>query len=132
MLKKLNEVAKKSYSPYSKFKVAAILEDKHGKTYSGANMENIAFPSSMCAERVAIGLANMFDVDFKSIIKIHIFSPNADFFLAPCAACRQVMTEHLNINTEVCMYSNVGEIKTMLLKDLVPMPILPQSFLGKN
>ena len=132
MFEELKKFAEKSYSPYSKFKVAAILESEDGKTYGGANIENIAFPSSLCAERVAISVAKMSDVDFNKIIAIHIFSPNANFILSPCGGCRQVMTEHINQNAKVYMYSNDGKSVEMLLKDLVPLSILPKSFLGSK
>ncbi|MDK2819894.1 MAG: cytidine deaminase [Mycoplasmataceae bacterium] len=132
MLKKLEKISSKSYSPYSNFKVAAILEHENGELYHGANIENIAFPSSICAERVAITSALMQGVELKKIIKIHIYSPNADFVLAPCGGCRQVMVEHLLIETDVCMYSNSGDTTTLKLSELVPLPIMPKSFLGKS
>ncbi len=132
MLNKLKEVSKKSYSPYSNFRVAAILENANGETHGGANIENIAFPSSMCAERVAISSALMNGVDLNKIINVHIFSPNADFILPPCGGCRQVLTEHLNINTNIYMYSKDGASTTMTLNELVPAPILPKSFLGNK
>lgn len=132
MLKKLEKISSKSYSPYSNFKVAAILEHENGSLYHGANVENIAFPSSICAERVAITSALMQGIDLKRIIKIHIYSPNADFILSPCGGCRQVMVEHLLINTSVCMYSNNGEIVVLKLSELMPLPIMPKSFLGND
>lgn len=132
MLSKLKEFSKKSYCPYSNFKVAAILESDDGEIHGGANIENIAFPSSLCAERVAINSAIMNNVNFDKIINLHIFSPNADFCLSPCGSCRQVMTEHLKLETDIYMYSKDGEYIVMSLKDLVPMPILPKSFLGKK
>ena len=132
MLEKLKEVSKKSYSPYSNFKVAVILENETGETYGGANIENIAFPSSMCAERVAISVALMSGVDLKGIVNVHIFSPDADFTLPPCGGCRQVLTEHLNINTNIYMYSKDGTNTVMTLNELVPMAILSKSFLGNK
>jgi cytidine deaminase len=130
MINKLREISNKSYSPYSKFKVAAILEEKSGRTHHGVNIENMAFPSSMCAERVAIGVAKVNDADFSKIINVHIFSPNADFFLAPCGSCRQVLTEHLNLKTKIYMYSNDSTTKVMTLEELVPEAILPSSLEG--
>lgn len=132
MLEKLKETSKKSYSPYSNFKVAAILENKNGETYEGANIENIVFPSSICAERVAISVAKMINADLSKIINLHIFSPNADFILSPCGGCRQVMVEHLSLDTNIIMYSSNGKNQIVKLHELVPFPILPKSFLGKN
>ena len=130
MIKKLKEIANKSYSPYSNFKVAAILEEKNGKIHCGTNIENMAFPSSMCAERVAIGVARINEANFSEVVNVHIFSPNADFFLSPCGSCRQVLTEHLNLKTKIYMYSQDGQHNIMTLGELVPEAILPQSLEG--
>ncbi len=127
MIKKLKEISNQSYSPYSNFKVSAILEEKNGNLHCGTNIENVAFPSSMCAERVAIGVARINGANFKEVVNVHIFSPNADFFLAPCGSCRQVLTEHLNLQTKIYMYSNNGKHNIMKLGELVPEAILPQS-----
>jgi cytidine deaminase len=132
VIKKLKEISEQSYSPYSNFKVSAILEERNGDIHCGVNIENMAFPSSMCAERVAIGVARMNRANFKEIINVHIFSPNADFFLAPCGSCRQVLTEHLNIKTNIYMYSNNSEKKVMTLEELVPEAILPKSLEGEK
>lgn len=132
MIEKLKAIAENSYSPYSNFKVSAILESENGETYGGANIENIAFPSSMCAERVAISVAFMQRVNFAKIVNVHIFSPNANFILSPCGGCRQVMTEHLKLDTNIFMYSNDGKSKVMSLGELVPFAIPAKSFLGKN
>lgn len=48
------ENLKNSYSPYSKFKVSAVLETKEGELYTGVNIENASYPAGICAERVAI------------------------------------------------------------------------------
>ncbi|MGL5205064.1 MAG: cytidine deaminase family protein, partial [Metamycoplasmataceae bacterium] len=66
MIEILKEIANKSYSPYSNFKVAVILEMKNGEYISGTNIENSSFPLSMCAERVAIGVAIMRGLDFNN------------------------------------------------------------------
>ncbi|MGL6125406.1 MAG: cytidine deaminase [Metamycoplasmataceae bacterium] len=132
MIEKLKSIANKSYSPYSNFKVAAILESSSGELYGGANIENSSFPLSMCAECVAIGVAKMKDADFSKIINVHIFSPDADFNLVPCGACRQVLVEHLNLNTTITMYSNNGKNQIMKLKDILPSAFIAKDFLGKK
>ncbi|VEU68141.1 cytidine deaminase [Mycoplasmopsis pulmonis] len=50
----LKTLLEKSYSPYSKFKVASIVLDKGGKKFKGVNVENAAYPSGICAERSAL------------------------------------------------------------------------------
>ncbi|MGL5308508.1 MAG: cytidine deaminase [Metamycoplasmataceae bacterium] len=132
MIEILKEIANKSYSPYSNFKVAVILEMKNGEYISGTNIENSSFPLSMCAERVAIGVAIMRGLDFNNIINVHVYSPNANFILVPCGGCRQVMTEHLNLETNIIMYSNDGKIVTKTLDELIPLSFIAKDILGKN
>ncbi|MGL5617932.1 MAG: cytidine deaminase [Metamycoplasmataceae bacterium] len=132
MFEILKVVAEKSYSPYSKFKVAVVLEMENGKYISGTNIENSSFPSSMCAERVAISVAHMQGVDFDSIISVHVYSPSANFILVPCGDCRQLMTEHLNLKTNIVMYSNDGKSITKTLDEIIPFSFIAKDFLGKN
>jgi cytidine deaminase len=54
MFEKLQKLLKNSYSPYSNFKVAAIIKTKNGKEYKGVNIESAAFSNTICAERNAI------------------------------------------------------------------------------
>ena len=49
-----NEARERAYVPYSNYPVGAALKTKTGKTYTGVNIENAAYPQTMCAERVAI------------------------------------------------------------------------------
>ncbi|MGL5592298.1 MAG: cytidine deaminase [Metamycoplasmataceae bacterium] len=132
MFEILKTVAEKSYSPYSGFKVAAVLEMKDGKYISGTNIENSSFPSSMCAERVAISVAHMQNIDFNEIVSVHIYSPDANFILAPCGGCRQVMTEHLNLDTYIIMYSNEGQYIAKTLDEMIPFSFVARNFLGKK
>ncbi|MGL5732603.1 MAG: cytidine deaminase [Metamycoplasmataceae bacterium] len=132
MFEILKAVAEKSYSPYSKFKVAAVLEMADGKYISGTNIENSSFPSSMCAERVAISVAHMQDIDFDNIVSVHVYSPGANFILVPCGGCRQVMTEHLNLKTNIVMYSNDGNFITKTLDEMIPYSFVAKDFLGKE
>src|SRR3972149_7149828 len=86
--------AENAYAPYSVFKVGAAVLLDNGKIVCGNNQENIAFPSGLCAERVAIfsASAQYPNVGIKSISvvcssdKIKIDKP-----LSPCGACRQAM-----------------------------------------
>ena len=57
LLEKAKEVSKNSYSPYSKFKVGAAVMFESGKVYCGANVENVSYGITLCAERSAISSA---------------------------------------------------------------------------
>lgn len=82
----------KAYAPYSHFPVgcAVLLED--GSILTGSNQENAAFPSGLCAERVALFYAGALAPE-KRIKALFIYVPRPQAVLAPCGACRQVMSE---------------------------------------
>lgn len=86
----------KSYSPYSKFRVAAAVRLDNGELLSGANFENAAYPMCLCAERsVLAAAASIFPgVAIKSMA-ITVENPLKPVRqpAAPCGACRQVMAE---------------------------------------
>lgn len=54
LVEKAREATNNSYSPYSKFRVGAAVLLNNGKVVIGANQENAAFPSGLCAERTAV------------------------------------------------------------------------------
>lgn len=85
-----------AYAPYSRFKVGASVLLQSGQVIQGNNQENIAYPSGLCAERVALFYAGaQFPLD--PIVKICIVAEGelmpAGTFLSPCGSCRQVMLE---------------------------------------
>ncbi|MBE2247111.1 MAG: cytidine deaminase [Candidatus Competibacteraceae bacterium] len=89
-------VALKAYAPYSRFKVGAALLLENGEIVSASNQENAAYPSGLCAERVALFFAGSTypGVAVKKIA-ISIDSEEKDLTLAyaPCGSCRQVIAE---------------------------------------
>ena len=97
LLKKAIEAAKTAYAPYSSFNVGASILLNNGEIITGSNQENVAYPSGLCAERVALfaASANYPGVPVKTIA-ITAISDNIDIgaLLSPCGACRQVMVEY--------------------------------------
>lgn len=89
----------KAYAPYSKFKVGASLLMKDNSIVLGSNQENVAYPSGLCAERVALfnAGANFPDIEIRTlcIVAKGEFLP-FEKVLAPCGGCRQVMVESEN------------------------------------
>src|SRR5512140_2190413 len=83
-----NEARRRAYAPYSNYLVGAALRTKSGRIFTGVNVENAAYPTTMCAERVAVFKAvsegeREFDV-------ISVVTPNGGW---PCGGCRQVLAE---------------------------------------
>ena len=89
-----------AYSPYSGFSVGAAIELATGVVVTGNNQENAAYPSGLCAERVAMFAASSQykGIPFKAIA-ITAQSENflVDFPVSPCGSCRQVMVEYENL-----------------------------------
>ncbi len=77
-----------AYAPYSKYRVGAAAMAKSGKVYTGCNIENAAYPSGLCAERVAIFKA--VSEGEREIAAIAVVTSNLG---SPCGACRQVLSE---------------------------------------
>ena len=96
LIKKCKEAIKTSYAPYSKFNVGAAVLLTNGIIVSGSNQENAAYPSGLCAERVAIFYANSKypDIPVKALA-ITAFTKNeyTESPVPPCGSCRQVIIE---------------------------------------
>lgn len=96
LVAKAYEICKKAYAPYSKFHVGAVVLLEDGTEVLGNNQENIAYPSGLCAERVALFYAgaNYPDVAIKTLVivaKGDLILP--DDCVSPCGSCRQVIAE---------------------------------------
>lgn len=109
-----------AYVPYSKYAVGAALLTTSGKIYDGVNVENAAYPTTMCAERVAV---------FKAVsegelhfVAIAVVTSNGG---SPCGSCRQVLAE-FGLDTLVLIANDKGEILTeMTVSDLLPGAFTP-------
>ncbi|MDD2595596.1 MAG: cytidine deaminase [Bacteroidales bacterium] len=91
------EASKGSYAPYSKFNVGAAVRLDNGEIVSASNQENAAFPSGLCAERVAVFYASA-KYPEQSVDSIAIIALKDGQLLPtptyPCGACRQVLAEY--------------------------------------
>ena len=93
-----------AYAPYSGYRVGASVLTESGNTYDGANVENAAYPTSMCAERVAIFKA--VSEGERKFIAIAVATTNGS---TPCGACRQVLAE-FGLDTRVIVVDEHGTI----------------------
>ncbi len=96
LVEKAIESAAKSYSPYSGFRVGASVLLDNGKIICGNNQENSAYPSGLCAERVAIFYANAQFPESRIISMAVVAKSNEKITnkpVYPCGSCRQVMIE---------------------------------------
>ena len=86
----------KAYAPYSGFHVGAAVLLENGEIFAGSNQENSAYPSGLCAERVAMFFANAQypDVPVKMLaISAHTNGKFLESPVTPCGSCRQVLLE---------------------------------------
>ena len=94
------EQLKFSYTPYSNFKVGAVLLAKSGEIFTGCNIENASYTPTNCAERTAFFKAVSEGVrDFQAICIVGGKDGNLTEYTAPCGVCRQVMMEFCNPKT---------------------------------
>jgi cytidine deaminase len=113
-----NEARKKAYAPYSKYKVGAALRTKTGRLYTGVNVENAAYPHTMCAERVAVFKAvSDGNLEFEALAVV------TDNGGSPCGGCRQVLAE-FGLETIVLIANGDGK----LLKEATVGDLLPEAF----
>lgn len=99
LIKASEEAARSAYAPYSLFRVGAAIRLESGRIVQGANVENSAFPSGICAERTALSAAiTNFPDDRPETIAITAISDTGQVAegVTPCGNCRQVIAEEEN------------------------------------
>ncbi len=129
LVNKAIDAQKSSYSPYSNFAVGASLLLANGEIIQGSNQENGAFPSGLCAERVALFYAGSKypGVAVKAIAITASFKGTGPLEpISPCGACRQVMLETRNIGKSPMKVIMVGERRIYEIDDVTLL--LPFSF----
>jgi len=111
-----------AYAPYSNYQVGAALLTASGKIYDGVNIENAAYPTTMCAERVAV---------FKAVSEgeriftaIAVVTSNGG---SPCGSCRQVLAE-FGLDTIVL----IADCEGRLVWETSVAELLPGAFQPKD
>jgi cytidine deaminase len=117
-----NEARRRAYAPYSNYKVGAALRTKSGRVFTGVNVENAAYPDSLCAERTAV---------FKAVSEgerefeiIAIVNDNGG---SPCGSCRQVLAE-FGLDTQVIVAEGHGKV----VMETTVGELLPDAFQPKH
>ncbi len=109
-----------AYAPYSNYPVGAALRTLSGHIYTGVNIENAAYPTGICAERVAVFKAvSEGELDFEAIAVV------TDNGGAPCGACRQVLAE-FGLETLVLIADGSGKlVRAASVGELLPEAFQP-------
>lgn len=110
------EAAKNAYVPYSGFPVGAALECADGTVFTGCNVENAAYGSTICAERTAICKA--VSEGHRNFVRIAICGEGQDYCM-PCGSCRQVMSEFSHDMQVICTRAG-GDYVSHTLRELMP------------
>lgn len=116
----------KSYAPYSRFSVGAAVLLENGVIVTGSNQENVAYPSGLCAERVAMFAANANYPELAPVaIAIAAYTDGkfTSFPVSPCGSCRQVMVEtekRFGKSFEVLMCFDGGVVRVKKAGYLMP------------
>lgn len=125
-----------SYSPYSHFQVGAAIRLDNGTILRGANQENAAYPSGLCAERTVLFYANA-NYPEHSVVALAIAAfTDGDFTptpTPPCGACRQVMIEtetRYNQPMQIILYSKSKVYVLESASSLLPLTFVKEDLLG--
>lgn len=121
LIDQANVARRNAYVPYSKYPVGAALRTKSGKVFTGVNVENAAYPTTICAERTAVFKAvSEGEREFDAIAVV------TDNGGSPCGSCRQVLAE-FGQDTIVLIANGDGQlVEEATVKDLLPGAFMPE------
>ena len=117
-----NDASRRAYAPYSNYQVGAALRTRSGRIFTGCNIENAAYPTSMCAERVVIFKA--VSEGEKEFEVLAVVTSNGG---APCGGCRQVMAEF-----GLDMLVLIADCEGRLVQETTVAGLLPGAFTPKD
>lgn len=113
------DAAELAYVPYSNFRVGAVVVADDGRVFTGANIENAAYPSSSCAEATAVNTAAAAGV--RKIATVVVACVDADDIEGayPCGRCRQIMSE-FDVDSVLVTAGEGSEEREHTLDELLP------------
>ncbi len=114
----------RSYVPYSKFPVGAALECADGSVFTGCNVENAAYGSTICAERTA--LVKAVSEGRRDFVRLAVVG-NSEDYCWPCGSCRQMLYEFAPDLTVLVARADHAFVRLSLGKDLLPYGFGPIS-----
>ncbi|QPI67113.1 cytidine deaminase [Exiguobacterium sp. PBE] len=123
LVHKAIEARKRAYTPYSKFKVGAVVIDTSGNEITGCNVENASYGLSMCAERTAIFKAVSEGSD---AIETVVVVGDTEGPISPCGACRQVISEFAGEDFTLILANLNGDTKVMTKEEMLPYGFSPK------
>ncbi|MGB3148766.1 MAG: cytidine deaminase [Paracoccaceae bacterium] len=122
------QVRELAHAPYSRFQVGAAIRAASGRIYRGCNVENVAYPQTLCAEAGAI--AAMVAGGDREITAVAVIGDCAEP-LTPCGGCRQKLAEFAAPSVPVSMANTDGKETVATLGELLPGAFGP-AFLDRS
>ena len=124
MLQMARDAMDRAYTPYSKFRVGAVIKAQSGRLYAGCNVENASYPVGSCAEQGAVS-AMILGGDLK--IDEMVVMGDGENLTSPCGACRQRIREFAAPDVLIHICDRTGVRKTMTLAELLPVSFGPEN-----
>ena len=116
LIKKAISAQKRAVSPYSNYPVGAALLTANGSIILGCNIESKAYPTTLCAERVAIFSA--ISQGYEKFLAMALITRDGAY---PCGSCRQIIHEYAG-NIPIYIAKDVENYATQTISDLLPFP----------
>lgn len=117
LLRAASDAMENAYAPYSEFKVGAAVRARSGAIYSGANVENVAYPQGQCAEASALGA--LVAAGESAITAVAVVAERLEV-CTPCGGCRQRLSEFGGVETPVYLGRPGSDPLTTTLGELLP------------
>jgi cytidine deaminase len=112
-----------AHAPYSRYRVGAALLDEHGRVHSGCNVENAAYPQSLCAEAVALGA--LVGAGSTRVCAVVVAGGDGGQAVVPCGGCRQKLAEFADADTPVLSLDERAVRARHTLGELLPFAFGP-------
>ncbi len=126
LITRAREARKQAYAPYSQYPVGAAILGSSGRIYTGVNVENAAYPTSICAERTAVFKA--VSEGERSFQAVAVVTENGG---SPCGSCRQVLSE-FGQDIQVLIADGLGRLTFETnVSSLLPNAFGPEHLLGR-
>ena len=118
--------AEGSYSPYSRFRVGAVVLGADGEVFTGANIENASYPASTCAEATAVATAAAAGVRSITTLAVACIDAGSVDDAYPCGRCRQIMRE-FGVTRVLVTAGEGSDFREHSLDELLPHSFGPES-----
>lgn len=119
--------SRRAYAPYSNFRVGAALQTEDGQIFSGCNVENAAYPATICAERTA--LVKAVSEGERKFARLAVVSSSGG---APCGTCRQMLYEFSPDLWVIIARLDGAVVAKVSLRELLPRGFGPSDLFGET